>query len=362
MDCGLPADPLLAGGPGATAAIPGLVEALRDGDRGAAADVLAAIGKPAVPALLAALHNPDLYTREGAVTALSKSKPLPDEVARALIATASDDKSIVVRYEAANVLDRAGIEGGHAALEKAQQQMDAAMTEPPAVDTKRLYRRQEIFADIPPDDNHEYPLRLIYLFSFNAPRAEMLAAVYRGPDRRDRLIFWRQSGDDRYQQMQAIDAGPDASDTFDPPKVIFILKGQVPGLGVRFVDVGVNLWRGHGDYVFALDGDELRPVEIESPEQWYRDKLQPGEEIVSPSENSFYDREARFRFLLRSGRRTEQVAGSYKVVREAAADVGLGTAGMFGINGIKDTVGNSLAIWKLAVDNARRGPIPRTDE
>jgi hypothetical protein len=83
---------------------------------------------------------------------------------------------------------------------------------------------------------------------------------------------------------------------------------------------------------------------------------------VSPAENSFFDREARFSFLLRSGKRTEQVVGSYKVVREAAAGAGPGISGMFGINGIKDTSGNPLAIWKLDVDNARRGPISRADE
>jgi HEAT repeat protein len=352
-------DAIAAMGTGAEAAIPALVRSLGDQDRrirDGAANTLAALGERARPALLAALRSPDLYTRQWAIHALAKSKPLPQNVADALATVATGDKSAVVRYDAANVLNRAGVAGGHAALEKTEQEMTAAMTEAPAVDTKRLYRRQEIFGDIPPDDNHEYPLRLVYLLSFNGQNAEMLAAVYRGADRRDRLIFWRQSGDGRFQQIQAIDAGPDPSDRFDPPKSIFIPKGQVPGAGVLFVDVGISLWRGHGDYVFAVDGSELRPVEIESPETWYRGQLKPGEEIVSPSGNSFCSHEARFSFLLRVGGHTKQVVGNYKVVKQIGGAYGMvfpsRTPGI-----VKGTPLASAPTWKLVPDSARVEPL-----
>ncbi|HVA81350.1 MAG TPA: HEAT repeat domain-containing protein [Candidatus Binataceae bacterium] len=346
------------------AAIAALVRALSDRDqaiRDAAADTLAALGKPATPALIAALQSPDLYTRQWAIQALAKTKPLTDEIVRALTAAASGDKSIVVRYDAANILDRAGVAGGHAALEKAQQETGAAMFESPAIDTTRLYSRPELLADLPPDNDNEYPLHLFYLTSYHEPKFAMLVAVYRGRDRRDRLIFWKKAGAGKFRELQAIDAGPDGSDTFDPPKIMFIPKGQVPGSAVRIVQVGINLWRGHGDYIFAIDGDELRPVEIESPEKWYSDKLRPGEEVVRPVENSFCGHKAEFRFYVRSGKKTAQVVGSYKLVREVVGAAGNGFSFPFATQRtIKPPprIATTTTTWKLAVDSARLEAIP----
>jgi HEAT repeat protein len=345
-------------------AIAPLIQALRDDDqqiRATAAEMLGSMGKQAKPALIAALKSQDLYIRQGAVRALarlafaSNTKPFAGDIVRALTAAALHDRSFVVRYEAASALDRAGIKPGYAALETAQQE-PAGLQAPALAQSHHLYQRNEIFLDIPPDVDHEYPLRLVYLLSLQpAPPSEMLVTVYRGKDRPDRLIFWRTAGKDRYEQLRMIDADP--GNSFDAPIGVSIPKGQVPGLIVGFVDVGVNLWRGHGDLLFAIDRNELRSVEIESPEQWYRDKLKPGEEIVGPAANSFHDREAGFRFCVRAGQKTEQVLGTYRVIK---IEGGGGAWGMYVPSThqvIRGTTPPTGPTWKLVVDDARREPL-----
>jgi hypothetical protein len=76
--------------------------------------------------------------------------------------------------------------------------------------------------------------------------------------------------------LQVINAGTEPHETFDPPRIVFVPKGQVPGLGVRFVDVPVNGEWSRSHYLFAVYDNKLWPVEIESPERWYRKKLRPG--------------------------------------------------------------------------------------
>lgn len=51
----------------------------------AAPELFAKVGKPIVPALTAALKNPDLYVREDAVKALARMKPLTPEAQSALM-------------------------------------------------------------------------------------------------------------------------------------------------------------------------------------------------------------------------------------------------------------------------------------
>jgi hypothetical protein len=341
------------------------VQALRDEDqpiRDAAAATLAGLGPPAKSALLAALQNRDLYIREWAIQALAKSKPLPDDVVRALKTAASNDRSRFVRYEAAAVLVQAGVTTGRRTPEPFQP--EDAISESSPDDGQRLYSRDEIFANIPPDDDHEYPMRRFYLLSFNRSpdrylQAEFLAAIYRGEDRPDRLIFWKMVDNDKYRRLQVIGAQTDMNESFYPP-VVFFPEGQVPGEGVQFLDVPTDRWRGHGDYLFAIDGEQLRPVEVESPEQWYRDKLRPGEEIIRSEENSFSNHALDFRFYVEAGRKTEQVVGRYKVVKEVGRANSAGSGVPFGgffPKGIRTASGMSTTTWKLMVDYAKVQPI-----
>src|SRR5205807_844892 len=81
-------------GPDAAAAVPALVEALKDTDaqvRGTAARALAAVGPSAVPALLkAAESSPDRPARPLAYLALGESRPVGPEASRALVAGLKD--------------------------------------------------------------------------------------------------------------------------------------------------------------------------------------------------------------------------------------------------------------------------------
>ncbi|HUY20487.1 MAG TPA: HEAT repeat domain-containing protein [Candidatus Binataceae bacterium] len=349
-------------GPDGAAAIPALVKALGDGDRrirDGAAETLAGLGKSATPALIAALRNRDLYIREWAIRALGKSKPVAPEVLQTLTPVAFNDQSRSVRVAAITVLTDAGVAAGRKALAQLPPE-NFGGGEESAGPGNRLYSRAEIFADLPPSDDHEYPLRLIYLLSFARSRGftstfEFLATIYRGVERPDRLIFWKIAGAEKYQRLQVIDALPGGS--FDPP-MLFFPKGQVPGEGVQFVDVGVNLERSHGDLLFAIDRDRLRPVQIEPAEQWYRNKLRPGEEIISPVSNSFSNRGNEFQFYVRSGRKTEQVIGTYKVVKESGFVPGASTGYAKHRGRVVIRIpGKPLTTWKMVVENARLIPI-----
>lgn len=354
-------------GPDSASATPALVKALGDGTqaiRGGASETLAGLGKAARPALIAALQNSDLYTREWAILALAREKPLSAEVVQALTATATNDKSKSLKMAAAEVLDRAGVEAGHTTLVQLQGEDAAGNQEEQGIESNRLYSRAEIFADIPPGNEHEYPLHLVSLLSFdrflNRSHVEFLATIYRGIDRPDRFDVWKSVDGERYQRLQIFDAGIELqpSDKFDPPR-IFFLKGQVPGLpGVQILDVGMSLWRGHTDFLFAIEEDKLSPVEIESPERWYRSKLRPGEEIEGPAENSFSDTGLEFQFYIRSGRGTEKVVGTYKLIKDT--EVHGGTGLFFPATGEKviSVPTPPTNKWKIVVDTAQRKPLP----
>jgi HEAT repeat protein len=90
-------------------AVSGLVRCLLDPSplvSRVAADSLARIGSPAVPALISALREGEVATRAGAARALSIIQP--EEAIPALCA-ALDDPSAVVTYYAEEVLERMGV-------------------------------------------------------------------------------------------------------------------------------------------------------------------------------------------------------------------------------------------------------------
>jgi len=220
--------------------------------------------------------------------------------------------------------------------------------------SQRRYSREEIAATIP-DEDHEYPLRLEYFITFNATPAPsaaagFLATVHRGRDRPERLAVWKQTGENSYQQLLVRESGTSALEKFDVPKVFFP-KGQVPGLGVQFLDLREHVsngWRVE-DSLYAVDGDDLRPVQIESPEEWYKSKLQPGESIMNGFANSFSDyAQPAFAFTIWKKGDAQfptggQVTGTYRIVREER----------FSNDPKKPWVHN----WRLEVESAKREPI-----
>jgi HEAT repeat protein len=93
----------------ATEAVAGLVRCLADPSSlvsRIAADSLARIGQPAVPALVAALQAEEVLRRAGAARALSVIQP--EEAIPALCA-ALDDPSAIVTYYAEEALERMGV-------------------------------------------------------------------------------------------------------------------------------------------------------------------------------------------------------------------------------------------------------------
>ena len=95
----------------AEGAVAGLVRCLADPNpfvSRIAADALARIGLPAVPALIAALQAREVLVRAGAARALSVIQP--HHAVPALVA-ALDDPSAVVTYYAEQALERMGMEG-----------------------------------------------------------------------------------------------------------------------------------------------------------------------------------------------------------------------------------------------------------
>ena len=95
-------------------AVAGLVQRMADSSplvSRVAADGLARIGSPAVPALIAALQAGEVLARAGAARALSIIRPpeaIADEYIRALCA-ALDDPSAIVTYYAEEALEQIGV-------------------------------------------------------------------------------------------------------------------------------------------------------------------------------------------------------------------------------------------------------------
>ncbi|MCW3056023.1 MAG: repeat-containing protein [Chthonomonadales bacterium] len=98
-------------GPKAAAAVPALVEALKDpmpDVQFGAADALSRIGTPALPALMAAIKNSNAQVRTYALLALMNMPPLPDTMIPSLIEVLRDENA-GVRANAAFVLGAMGV-------------------------------------------------------------------------------------------------------------------------------------------------------------------------------------------------------------------------------------------------------------
>ncbi len=345
----------------------------------ASARALGKIGKPAMPALIAALKSSDANTRQGAAEAFaSMNVALPPDAVDALT-VALGDKDSVVRTRAAQSLEHAGGAAEQAALaeEKREEEADeAAHPEPPPVPK---FTREQIIAPIPADANHKYPLKLA-LF---APISGYVVTLHTGKDRPERLAFWKVA-DDKYQKVALIESDPDSGEHFQVPTSFDATIGSPPP--DSFVDVAIVRRGGVTDRVLQIDYDEdkLQPVEIESPENWYKDKLAPSETVRHPGRNFFSDDGLEFEFQIWNSNdqdccpTTGEVTGTYKIVRVqpsiAEAQVGFWSEGRVGVavaGTIKQTdkiqgeapraqsfviEPNPVPTWKMVVDTAKRQP------
>jgi HEAT repeat protein len=317
-------------------------------------NLLARIGNPAVPALIAALKSPDLYVREGAAQAFLEMKSLTPEAVNALT-IALRDKSVNVSSKAADALYAVGAMPKEVGAERDREaDINAQSSE---LDT-RSYSKQQISSPIPADADHKYPLTLSYLFPVSpadsAENPEFLITLYKGRERAERLVFWKKVGNDQYQQVDFNGPEDFEDQNFDEP-TSFVATVHVPGgkdESQMFVDVPITGWRSYEDQVFAVDDNGFHPVEIESAQDWYQPKLKPDEDVRRPAGNSFSAGKLEWGLMIWGGYDPEccptagQVVGTYKIIKETqSAKTSSGTP-------------ESETTWKMVIDTARREPLP----
>ncbi len=388
-------------GPACPGTIAALTGALGDDHARAAADLMR-LGKPGYAALTAALASPDLDVRKSVVDALSYAalgapwvgkgeqamRPLSPELAQALM-VAMNDRAISIREQAARALQFAG--GGPQRLALAELDRESAIYARESQPDRMPRTREQIAASIPPDADNKYPLTIEYLFPIDeqiaADDPTYLISLHRGRERSDRLVFWKNAGADKYVAVKTMESPEmDLDGRFLPPKVfrakvLVVGEGRSFTQGRQFVDVpqvGCNT-RCVVDNVFAIQGDDFIPVQIESPEQWYKPKLKPDESTWNSNGNSFTDHDLSFAFSIWAGEDAHasptagEVTGTYKVIRETmlpgvnfgARMIGGGAAGLLPSApaaavhpGVAASDGKPAVIWKMVVDTAQREPRP----
>jgi hypothetical protein len=123
--------------------------------------------------------------------------------------------------------------------------------------------------------------------------------------------------------------------------------------------------------VFAIDDGDLAPVQIQSPEAWYKSRLEPGESTWNSNGNSFYDNKLSFGFAIWAGEDPHAsltaggVTGTYKIIKETKAQpVGAALAAPFGPAYTSNAAmsagsGHPLITWEMVVDTASREPVVR---
>jgi HEAT repeat protein len=335
-----------------------------DNVKEAASNQLGKLGAAAAPALIAALKNGDLYQRAWSVQTLSQIKPLPDDAVHALTLALSD-KSEIVRTEAADALKGDEVSAGETVGQQRmdehendtvqEQDLDSLVAAKPVTDSP-TYSKAEIFASIPPDENHEYPSELKFSVPIvpsggSAEEAEFLVTVRSAKDGDDQLAVWKRTGENKYQRLGVQQSELDSH--FEKPEV-FSSRVLVTGRWNQhyetalFVDLPVHRyssdWDGINDTVFVLDHDQLRPVEIQDAIE-YSKKLRDRESNWNSIGNKFSDNDLEFGFSIWEAHDCHacpsggRVDGTYKVVKEMTYDADK-----------KDW----SASWEMLVDTSKR--------
>jgi HEAT repeat protein len=366
-------------GPGAAPAIPALVAALGttvDENRASirpypcvfrsladtAGDALAKLGKPALPALIAALQSSDVNVRDRAAKAFAGIVPFPKEAIPALT-VALKDKEFKVRHDAALALPDTGGEAERAANAELEREEEAKTAE-----KLRLQSKEEIDAPVETEvAGEKYKLEL----SESAPiksqhdetgEATFLITLHRGTSDDDdgsfppaRLAIWKRTGDDKFQQLYVSDreeALMGAQYSISSFKAQVLVMGQEkehyePG---QFVDIS---WQGtardRGNEVFALEPEPFGEVEIQAADDWYGPKLRSGEMIPNGVENSFSVNGLKFKFDIHGDRdmgwhdaSAGEVTGAYKIIKRMHYDA---------------QKNQWVAAWKMVVNTAKREPL-----
>jgi hypothetical protein len=193
-------------------------------------------------------------------------------------------------------------------------------------------------------------------------------------------VFWKKVGEGKYAQVKVMESPDEGLDgRFLPPKVFHttvLVLGEGRDLNEfqQFVDVpqnGCNTWCVV-DNVFAIRDGDFIPVQIESPEKWYKSRLRPSESTWHSNGNSFSDDKLSFGFSIWAGEDPHaspsagEVTGTYKIIKETKAQPGGAVASLNPVTSVitrsaAPSNGDShpLATWKMVVDTAERKPAVR---
>jgi hypothetical protein len=161
------------------------------------------------------------------------------------------------------------------------------------VDQNRLYSKEEIIASIPADADHKYPLELEYLIPFSGNNGVQLpVTLHRGKDRGDLLVIWKQVGE-KYQKLESMEADGPGMDWFGKAKS-FRFNDDL------FIQIPQEFSGTSGlvkQTIFAVLFDNtLAPVQIQTADEWYKDKLKTGETIMNGSGFTESDNKLEFMF------------------------------------------------------------------
>jgi HEAT repeat protein len=285
--------------PEANEAIPQLLQALHDDQgyvRRTVAETLAKFGEAAVLALNQASQDKDMYVRQAVVESFRNMKLLPNGAAE-ILKRMAEDKNTEVREGAASLLRQAGIQGEWEArfelMEKEHNGASASKDASP--NPNRLYSKEEIIASIPADADHKYPLELEYLIPLvRVNQVQLPVTLHRGKDRGDLLIIWKQVGD-KFQKVESMG-------TEGPGLSWFLKPNSFHYNSDLFIQISEEFSGTSGfvkQTIFAVQPDNtLVPVQIQDADDWYKDKLKPGETIMNGWSLSATDPKLEFMFYI----------------------------------------------------------------
>jgi len=334
--------------PSTEAVIPLLTDALHDATTYvaySAAIALGHYGERALPAVTALLKDPDFTVRKNALDALSAMKPFPQSAVPILIGLV-DDRSSLVSDGAAGALLQAGIPGEWLTKYQTIQQNRKALAQERAAReaADRLYSKEEIIQDIPPDDDHKFPLQVDSMQQTTGSNGVPIVVTrYRGKDRPDRITIWKQDGDlyRRLNMMQVEDA---ETASYELPD---ILRYN----GDNFIHVTlVYSGTGHSvtESVFAI-GSENTLAEVVFPNVvGVNVELKPGEGVWKGVSTKLSDDKLEFEYYIWNEGDANccptagSVTGTFKISKQTRLD---------------ETSHAPREEWIVTVDTAVRHPV-----
>src|SRR5262249_26700512 len=198
----------------------------------------------------------------------------PDAATDALI-HALDDPSRDVREGASHVLSRTHGRRVKTALARYAEAEEHRYA-PAPVDPDRIFTKAEIVAARPPDGDHKYPLEPESLGPIE--RTDIVASLHRGRGWGDELVIWAKAPGG-YRRLRAFIDESQSGSSYDPVRsfryggTVFLIVSYFGGSAVSHDTTDTILAVDQ----YAGEPPTLTEVQVESPRDWYRARLRPGE-------------------------------------------------------------------------------------